>query len=177
MISIARPVISGTISLDIPVPAETLWDTATADNAAMMLSHVVSAEILTRGRPDGVGEVTREVRVLQNGRTMEMYKTITAISKNPYSVSVNIHTSRRSISGGKDAIRVGTWTILPIDEKSCTFVWSFTSSPNRLWDSFWTMLCRKRVVDRTSAYFLEELEEYAAEAVRRKEEQNAMQPQ
>lgn len=110
--------------------------------ASQIVKHIQSAEIVKAGNSQGVGTVVREVRLL-NGRRMEAYKTTTAASDNPGSMSVNVHTTEsKAISGSKEDIRVSTrTTATPIDDRSCSFVASFAIAPHGFWDSLVTRLC------------------------------------
>jgi len=163
--------IGGSITQEIRASPEIVWETVTDREAAtQILRNLVSQEIVKESELLAAGTVVHEVR-LMNGKERESFKTITAISTNPYSISANIHLTRKSaLSGTSDAARTGGWTIVPGEnEKSSVFIWTFSAIPDGVCGSLSTLVCGKCLIRNTIRHFKQDLQDYAAEAERRQQ--------
>ena len=157
------------VSLEIAAPAETVWAVVTdLDALPDVVSYVTSVERI-EGTPQlAVGTKWRETRYDTKSKTMQQIKTIIGLSQqDPYSMSVNISFVDDETGNLADVANTNTMTVQSLDNKSCVLICSlaFLMAPNIL-----LCICSKCLQRVAEKYVIEELQDYAKEALKRNNE-------
>jgi len=171
------PTITAPITVEVKASADLLYEAMIDLDANKFVPTILSQEIVkapkerhhdnNNGVSPKIGTVVREEKMF-GGHKMVNYKTVTAVSVDPRSISAVIHKDLK-IGSSNEPLRTGSWIIHPIDDQSCYIVWTFAASAAGTGISGWFAYCccKKRILKRTVTHFQTELECYGAEAERR----------
>jgi len=157
------------VSLEIATDAETVWEVVSdLDAIAQVVSQVQSFERIDGGGETfAVGTKWREMRSLNGGKnTFEQIKTIIGLNTHYpyYSMSLNISYPNKSSGKMEDVTNTSTLTVQAIDDNLCVLVCSLSFGTG---DRGFYFLCGRCIMKAAEKYVMEELQDYAKEALKR----------
>lgn len=170
--------IASSMTIRVAAPSEVVWDMVTdLDAFPDILDSVKRFERIEDGDGDGrrggcalVGTKFRETRIFHR-KEYTMKRTVTRVTENPQSVSFNSdyfeNGEKHSITGLHDLCNTNTWTVLPVDDKSCELVGSFAIESNNSFVRIKFCLIRPCIRYETRKLQVKELENFASAAARR----------
>jgi hypothetical protein len=172
-------VITGFATLEIEVPAETVWATIADLEACPVILQAVASFERTGGGDFEVGTKWLETRV-DLGREFVAHKTITAIvdpndngeNNKERSVSIAVNYTTASNPLVQDAISTHTLTVIPINASSCQLMVTIAFSTPKLWriERTFCLCCIRRIASRSIGKIYGRLSDYETAATKREQE-------